>query len=149
MDRDCAWRGGRLGGFATAVRHKTTFGIVKLSIYYAENGVPINEVTAEDWHDFEKALSEHPLSKETFLVNGERAPRFGEAWKNPDLARSLRRIAGNGADGFYKGATAQAIVDTLHEFGGVMTLDDLAAFKPEWVEPISTTYRGWTVYGAA
>ena len=116
------------------------------AIYYAENGVPINEVTAEDWRDFEKALAEHPYSRETFLVNGERAPKFGEAWKNPDLARSLRRIAANGADGFYKGVTARSIVDTLHEFGGVMTLDDLAAFKPEWVEPISTTYRGWTVY---
>jgi gamma-glutamyltranspeptidase/glutathione hydrolase len=116
------------------------------AIYYAENGVPINEITAEDWRDFEKVLAEHPYSRSTFLVNGERAPRFGEAWKNPDLARSLRRIATNGSDGFYKGATAQAIVDTLHEFGGVMTLDDLADFKPEWVEPISTTYRGWTVY---
>jgi gamma-glutamyltranspeptidase/glutathione hydrolase len=152
MPESGAWTVTVPGAVAGWAALQQRFGTKPLSellspaIYYAENGVPINEVTAEDWHDFEKALSEHPLSKETFLVNGERAPRFGEAWKNPDLARSLRRIAGNGADGFYKGSTAQAIVDTLHEFGAVMTLDDLAAFKPEWVEPISTTYRGWTVY---
>lgn len=140
---------GVVAGWATLQQRFGTKPLSELlapAIYYAENGVPINEVTAEDWHDFEKALAEHPYSRATFLVDGERAPKFGEAWKNPDLAESLRRIAASGADGFYKGATAQAIVDTLHEFSGVMTLDDLAAFRPEWVEPIATSYRGWTVY---
>ena len=116
MPESGAWTVTVPGAVAGWAALQQRFGTKPLSellspaIYYAENGVPINEVTAEDSHDFEKALSEHPLSKETFLVNGERAPRFGEAWKNPDLARSLRRIAGNGADGFYKGSTAQAIV---------------------------------------
>jgi gamma-glutamyltranspeptidase/glutathione hydrolase len=116
------------------------------AIYYAEHGVPINELTADLWRASETELAEHPYSKATFLVNGERAPRFGEIWKNPDLARSLRRIAENGLDGYYKGPTAQAIVDTVKELGGVMAPEDLADFRPEWVEPISTTYRGWTVY---
>lgn len=116
------------------------------AIYYAENGVPINQVTADLWRRSERFLASHPYSKATFLVNGEHAPRFGENWKNPDLAATLRRIAENGRDGYYKGVTAQAIVDTVKEFGGVTTLEDLADFQPEWVEPISTTYRGWTVY---
>ncbi|MGH9522583.1 MAG: gamma-glutamyltransferase [Terriglobales bacterium] len=116
------------------------------AIYYAENGVPINQQTARLWHVSEKFLASHPYSKQTFLVNGEHTPRFGEIWKNPDLAKTFRRVAESGRDGFYKGTTAQAIVDTDHEFGGVMTMEDLAEFQPEWVDPISTTYRGWTVY---
>jgi len=108
--------------------------------------VPINQVTAAMWHAGEKALAEQPGTKASFLIGGERAPRSGEIWKNPDLANSLRRIAEHGRDGFYKGTTAQAIVDAIHEYGGVMTLEDLADFEPEWVAPISTTYRGWTVY---
>jgi len=116
------------------------------AIYYAENGVPINQVTAELWSRAERGLASQPNAKATYLIGGERAPAFGQIWTNPDLANSLRRIAEAGRDGFYKGPTAQAIVDTVHAYGGVMTLEDLAAFQPEWVEPISTTYRGWTVY---
>ena len=116
------------------------------AIYYAQNGVPINQQTAMIWKQTEPTLEANAYAKETFLVNGEHAPRFGDIWKNPMLAQSLGRIAVNGRDGFYKGATAQAIIDTDHEFGGVMTLQDLADFQPEWVDPISTTYRGWTVY---
>jgi gamma-glutamyltranspeptidase / glutathione hydrolase len=116
------------------------------AIYYAENGVPINQVTADMWSRAERALASQPNAKATYLIGGERAPLFGQIWKNPDLANSFRRIAEYGPDGFYKGATAEAIVDTIHQYGGVMTLEDLAAFQPEWVEPISTSYRGWTVY---
>ena len=140
---------GTVAGWA-AMRER--FGTKPLSellapaIYYAENGVPINQVTAELWKLGEKRLAEHPGTKATYLIGGERAPQFGDIWKNPDLANSLRRIAEHGRDGFYKGPTAQAIVDTLHGEGGVMTLEDLADFQPAWVDPISTTYRGWTVY---
>ncbi|HEX8891980.1 MAG TPA: gamma-glutamyltransferase [Terriglobales bacterium] len=116
------------------------------AIFYAENGVPINQVTAELWTAGEKVVASQPSAKATYLIGGERTPHFGEVWKNPGLASSLRRIAEHGRDGFYKGPTAQAIMDTLHEYGGVMTLEDLADFQPEWVDPISTTYRGWTVY---
>lgn len=116
------------------------------AIYYAENGVPINPVTAGLWSAGEKRLASQPNAKATYLIGGERAPRFGEVWTNPDLAASLRRIAEHGRDGSFQGPTAQAIVDTIHEYGGVMTLEDLADFQPEWVDPISTTYRGWTVY---
>jgi gamma-glutamyltranspeptidase/glutathione hydrolase len=116
------------------------------AIYYAENGVPINQVTAGLWSAGKKGLASQPNAKATYLIAGERTPGFGEVWKNPDLANSLRRIAEHGRDAFYEGPTAQTIVDTLREYGGVMTLDDLADFQPEWVDPISTTYRGWTVY---
>jgi gamma-glutamyltranspeptidase/glutathione hydrolase len=85
-----------------------------------------------------------PSASRTYLPGG-RPPAPGQLFKNPDLARSLSRIAERGRDGFYKGETADAIVKTLRAAGGTMTLADLAELQPEWVEPISTEYRGWTV----
>jgi gamma-glutamyltranspeptidase / glutathione hydrolase len=114
------------------------------AIWYAEHGFPVMEVTAGLWSHSVQMLGEDPESRATFLIDG-RSPHPGEVFRNPALARSLQRIAGKGRDGFYKGPTAQAIVDVVHARGGVMTLDDLAQFQPEWVQPIETTYRGWTV----
>src|SRR4051812_39268933 len=114
------------------------------AIWYAEHGFPLMEVTAGLWSRSVQMLGEDAESRATFLVDG-RSPRAGEIFKNPALARSLQRIAASGRDGFYKGPTAQAIVDVVRARGGVMTLDDLGQFQPEWVQPIETTYRGWTV----
>ena len=115
------------------------------AIYYAEHGFPVNQVTAGLWSHSVEMLRSHPNSASTFLLNGE-APKAGQVFSNRDLAGSLRRIAQQGRDGYYKGQNAQAIVDASRELGGVMTLEDLGEFQPEWVTPISTTYRGWTVY---
>jgi gamma-glutamyltranspeptidase/glutathione hydrolase len=114
------------------------------AIGYAERGFPLMEVTAGLWAKSVKMLSEEPEAKATYLPNG-RAPVAGELFRNLGLARSLSLIAAKGRDGFYTGPTAQAIVDVVKEHGGVMTLDDLSQFQPEWVQPISTNYRGWTV----
>lgn len=115
------------------------------AIQHAERGFPVSEVTAGLWKNSVKMLSAHPNAKETFLIDG-RAPEAGEIFRNPDLARTLRGIAEKGRDGYYRGPVADAIVAILRENGGTMTAEDLAEFQPEWVEPISTTYRGWTVY---
>jgi gamma-glutamyltranspeptidase/glutathione hydrolase len=114
------------------------------AIWYAEHGFPVMEVTAGHWSSSVELLAEDRESKATFLSEG-RPPRAGEVFKNPGLARSLRRVAEKGAEGFYKGPTAQAIVDVVRERGGVMTSQDLAEFQAEWVEPIQSTYRGWKV----
>ncbi len=90
--------------------------------------------------------SEHPNSRKTYLIDGTRAPRAGEVFRNPDLAGSLRLIAANGRDGYYKGKTAEAILTISREQGGTMTAADLAEYQPEWVTPIKTNYRGWNVY---
>ena len=113
------------------------------AIFYAEQGFPVTEVIAEWWAATAGGLE--PNAAKTYLING-RPPRAGELFKNPDLAGSLRRIAEKGAAGFYEGRTAEAILALSREKGGTMTAADLKEYVPEWVDPISTTYRGWTVY---
>ena len=76
----------------------------------------------------------------------DRAPRVGEIFRNPDLAWSYRQVAAQGRDAFYKGEIARRIFDLSRRHGGTLTLKDLADFSSEWVEPISTSYRDWTVY---
>jgi gamma-glutamyltranspeptidase/glutathione hydrolase len=114
------------------------------AIHYATEGFPVSEVTAGHWAASVGLLSAEPNSAATFLIDG-RAPRPAEVFRNPDLARTLARVAERGRDGFYRGPTANAIVAILKERGSPITEDDLAAFEAEWVQPISTTYRGWTV----
>jgi gamma-glutamyltranspeptidase/glutathione hydrolase len=116
------------------------------AIWYAQNGFPVAEVTAGLWARSQAMLAGSPNSAHTYLIDG-RTPRAGQVFRNPDLAASLRRIAdAGGRAGYYTGPTAQAIVDVVHQNGGTMTMQDLAEFRAEWVEPISTTYRGWRVY---
>jgi gamma-glutamyltranspeptidase/glutathione hydrolase len=115
------------------------------AIRYAEEGFPVTDIIAETWAPESTLLRATPTAAATYLLNG-RTPRQGDVFRNPDLANTLRLIAANGRAGFYTGPTAQAILATEHELGGMMTAADLADLEPDWVTPISTTYRGWTVY---
>jgi gamma-glutamyltranspeptidase/glutathione hydrolase len=116
------------------------------AIHYAEGGFPVTEQVARMWGRAVSKLSGNAYSKSTFLLDGARAPKEGDLFRNPDLGATLRRIADSGRDGFYTGPVADAIVRLSREEGGLMTADDLREFQPDWVTPISTTYRGWTVY---
>jgi gamma-glutamyltranspeptidase / glutathione hydrolase len=116
------------------------------AVYYAENGFPVSERIAAGWSNSVKMHSEHPNSRKTYLIDGVRAPKAGEVFRNPDLAGSLRLIAANGRDGFYRGTTADAILTISREQGGTFTAADLSEFQAEWVTPVKTAYRGWTVY---
>jgi gamma-glutamyltranspeptidase/glutathione hydrolase len=124
---------------------KTFAELLAPAIWYAENGFPVSEVIAGEWAGAERKLSATPEARATYLVDG-RPPKFGEVFKNPSLARTLSRIAELGPNGFYRGATAEAILSLSRTAGGTMTAADLEEFQVEWQEPISTTYRGWTVY---
>lgn len=115
------------------------------AIRYAEEGFPVTELVSELWSGAVPMLSSQENAARTYLIDS-RAPRVGEVFGNPDLARSLRQIASGGRDAYYNGEIARRIAATLERHGGVMTLEDLANYSSEWVEPISTTYRGWTVY---
>jgi gamma-glutamyltranspeptidase/glutathione hydrolase len=114
------------------------------AIYYADQGFPVQERMARLWSQFGTRLANVPGFSQTFLPSGH-APAAGEIFRNPDLAASLKLIAAHGRDGFYTGPMAKKIVDYSTSLGGTMTLDDLAKYQPEWVEPISTTYHGWKV----
>src|SRR5258708_13872546 len=90
-------------------------------------------------------LADDHEAQRVYLAGGK-AAGGGKVFQNHDLARALRLMAEKGADAFYKGEIAQAILNTSQSLHGTMAADDLAEFSPEWVEPISTTYRDWTVY---
>jgi gamma-glutamyltranspeptidase/glutathione hydrolase len=115
------------------------------AVFYAERGFPVSDIIAARWKDWVPKLAGEPAAAETYLIDG-RAPRAGELFRNPRLADTLRRIARNRRDGFYRGETADGILALSESCGGTMTADDLAEYEPEWVAPISTTYRGWNVY---
>ena len=113
------------------------------AIHHAEQGFPVGEITARLWLAGERV--ENAAFKQAFLLNGK-APRSGEEIKNPDMAGTLRRISAQGPKGFYEGETARAILATIRAEGGTMTAADLTEFAPEWVNTITTDYRGWTVH---
>ena len=113
------------------------------AIAYADQGFPLPEAIREEW--FTARLETNEESKRLFLPGGK-PPAVGEVFRNPDLARVYRRIASDGPDAVYKGEIASAILATSQSLGGTMTTEDLAAFSPEWVQPISIEYRGWRVY---
>jgi gamma-glutamyltranspeptidase/glutathione hydrolase len=115
------------------------------AIFYADHGFPVAEIVHGYWSDAIPAFEHDPEGQRLFLPNGK-VPEVGQVFENPDLAKALRLVADKGSDAFYKGEIAQAILATEKANGGTMAADDLAQFQPEWVEPISTTYRGWTVY---
>jgi gamma-glutamyltranspeptidase/glutathione hydrolase len=115
------------------------------AIALAEQGVGIAETNAEAWAIYSKAHAGAPGFAATFLPGGK-PPATGDLFRNPALGRSLRRIAAHGRDGFYKGPTADAILAMERRLGGFMTADDLVSFTPEWIQPVSTTYHGWTVF---
>ena len=90
-------------------------------------------------------LAEDPDSKAAFLPGGQ-TPELYSIVRNPGLARALRIIQQEGRDGFYRGEVAEAIVRKVQANDGVMTLDDLADFESEWVEPVTTNYHGYDVF---
>ena len=113
------------------------------AIYYAQNGFPLAERNARYW--IAKGLLNQPGYKETYDI-WPTAPTAGDLFRNPALASSLRQIAEHGRDAFYNGPMTETMVKFLDAHGGTHTLEDFRDFQPEWVEPVSTTYRGWTVY---
>jgi gamma-glutamyltranspeptidase / glutathione hydrolase len=122
---------------------KTFPELLATAVMYAETGFPLPEIGTRAW--INNALLKQPGYKETYMPTGQR-PQLGDVFKNPALAESLRQIAAKGRDGYYKGKMAENLVKFLQAQGGAHTLEDFAEFEPEWVEPISTTYRGWEIF---
>jgi gamma-glutamyltranspeptidase/glutathione hydrolase len=119
--------------------------LLEPSIRYAENGFPVSEVIARSWAGSRATLAKDPGSAKTYLIDGQ-APRAGEVFRNPALARSYRDIAEKGRDAYYKGRIAKEIVALSDKVGGLFSMKDFADHTSTWVDPVSTTYRGHEVW---
>ena len=115
------------------------------AIAYANDGFPVTETIAYYWELNVPERKEWAGFAETFMPNG-RAPRKGEVFKNPRLANTYSMIAEGGRDAFYRGEIARTIDRFVKKHGGFLSYDDMAAHRSEWVEPVSTDYRGYRVW---
>ncbi|NJN19140.1 MAG: gamma-glutamyltransferase family protein [Oscillochloris sp.] len=123
--------------------------VLRPAIAYAEEGAPVPVMTSQWWQNGIAAAKQRNGPEftgflPTYSIDG-RAPQAGERFRSPGHARTLRLIAAQGADVFYRGEIAAAIVAFARETGGLIGAEDLAGHSSEWVDPISTTYRGHTV----
>lgn len=120
--------------------------ILSPTIKYAEEGFPVSELIAYYFQSVKRFMEKGFLNvEETYTVDGK-IPKKGDVFKNPFLAKTYKRIANEGRDAFYKGEIAKTIDEFIHEQGGFLSTEDLADFHAEWVDPISTNYRGYDVW---
>jgi len=139
---------GALHGWTKAVER---YGNLKLgdlfedAIYYAENGFPVTEVISGEWKNAKNILLAHRSASKSYLIKGD-APKPGQVFKNKHLAQTYRKIAREGIDTFYEGEICKAIVDFSNQNNGLFSFEDFKAHTTSWVEPISTNYRGYTIY---
>jgi gamma-glutamyltranspeptidase/glutathione hydrolase len=119
--------------------------ILSAAIAHAENGFPVSEITSLEWAGSAPALRADCNATATYLPGG-RPPQAGELFRNPDLARTLRAIARDGGDAFYRGDVAKTILKCSGEHGGTFVASDLSDYHAEWTVPLTTNYRGWDVY---
>ena len=139
---------GAIAGWADTLDR---FGTMKLAdvlpgaIAFAEGGSPIAPVIAQLWANEEDKIRGASPNGQELLIDG-RAPRAGEVWRNPGLASVLREVAEGGPAAFYEGRAANEIVRVVGDLGGRLAAPDLAAHRSTFEDPISTTYRGHTVY---
>jgi len=139
---------GALHGWAQALERYGTLSLGDVfedAIEYAENGYPVTEIIAGEWREAETLLLSSESSSKTFLING-RAPRPGQIFMNRDLARTYQKIVRDGIETFYGGEICDAIVNISNRFKGLLSHQDFKDHSTTWVEPVSTEYRGYTIY---
>lgn len=130
---------------------RTRFGskplaeLLEPAIQTAEGGFPVSEIIGNGWQGSFVGLSQWPDSKRVYLKEG-RPPRVGEIMTLPELAATYRLLATEGRDAFYKGRIASEIVAFSDKSGGYFSLRDFAEHKSDWIDPVSTDYRGFTVW---
>ena len=119
--------------------------LLKPTIDYAKEGFPVSQLIAYYWNRSIPLLERWPGFSEQFTIKG-RAPAEGEIWKNPGLAKTLQSIADGGRDAFYKGDIAKTIANYMEKNGGFLSYEDLSSHTGNWVDPVSTNYRGYDVW---
>ena len=139
------------GAVAGWVELHKRFGIMDFNllfqnaIEYAEKGFPVTEVVAYYLKLSSENFINYPNFKKTWMPDGK-IPSKGEIFKNPNLASTYKKIASSYGEDFYKGTIANEIVNFINNQGGYFSLEDLSDFKPEWIDPVSTNYRGYDVW---
>jgi gamma-glutamyltranspeptidase/glutathione hydrolase len=117
--------------------------LLESAIHYADRGFPVSPLIADDWRCAD--AKEHPTLAKTFTSDGK-TPEFGEVFRNPDLARTFEIIARDGAESFYHGEIAERIVEFSNDNGGRLSMRDFREHSADWVEPVSSDYRGYEVW---
>jgi len=138
---------GAFDGWLTVLEKYGTMKFADLmapAIFYAENGFPVMEKISADWEPEVGKLKQDPAAAATYLVDGG-AAKPGTIFTQKNLARTFRTLVKGGRDAYYRGEIARAIVDYCQKHGGFLAMEDFAAQKSNWVEPISTSYRGYTL----
>jgi gamma-glutamyltranspeptidase / glutathione hydrolase len=139
---------GAVHGWSTLLKShgsKSLGEVLRPAICHAKDGYPVAELTAEQWKESEARLKADEGGSINYLIDG-RAPTPGEIFRNPRMARTLERIAADGADYFYCGEIAEKIVRCSERLGGHFTRKDFAEHTSDWVEPITANYRGYDIY---
>ena len=119
--------------------------LFKPTITYAREGFPVTETIAYYFALNKQRFQDYPNFKEVWMANGD-VPKTGEIFKNPALGNTLETLADKGLSEFYTGDIARITADFIQAQGGFLSYDDLAGYRPEWVQPISTDYRGYEVW---
>lgn len=139
---------GALHGWAQALERYGTLSLGDVfddAIYYAENGYPVSEVIAGEWKNMEKLLLSSEGSSKTYLID-QKSPRPGQMFFNKDLAQTYKKIVRDGTETFYGGEICDAIIKFANRNNGLLSPRDFRDHNTTWVEPISTDYRGYTIY---
>jgi gamma-glutamyltranspeptidase/glutathione hydrolase len=119
--------------------------ILQPSIDYAEKGFPVSENIGRSWMGSAKAIGKYPETAKVYLPGGK-APRPGDVFKNPALARAYREIGAGGANAYYKGRIAKELVAYSDRNEGLFSQKDFDDHTATWVDPVSTTYRGYQIW---
>jgi len=139
---------GAIAGWVELLEKQGTITLARAlepAIRYARDGFPVSELIADQWVDAAGRVSQDPAAAAVFLPGG-RAPKPGEIFRNPDLANTLDQIARGGRDVLYRGPVGAAIAEDIQTRGGFLTAADFASHRADWIDPISTNYRGYDVY---
>jgi gamma-glutamyltranspeptidase/glutathione hydrolase len=139
---------GAVDGWATMLAKYGTMSLSQVlapAIEYAEKGFPVSEIIAGDWARGSEPHRNDKVFAEAYLLNG-RPPAHGDVFVNAGLAWTLKQIASGGRDAFYKGEIARKMVKHLNSLDWPITVEDMAYQHSDWVEPISTTYKGYQLF---
>jgi gamma-glutamyltranspeptidase / glutathione hydrolase len=140
---------GALSGWAALLKKYGTLSLADAlapAIAIAEGGFPVTPIIADQWAAEAGLLRRDDGARATLLVDGQRAPKAGEWFRNPDLARTYREIAANGPSYLYGGALGRRLAEFTQSKGGFLTPGDFAAHQVEWVQPISVPFKGYRLW---